>query len=101
MYDGGLSLQKERPPVSQETQRVKFLVELFSKSSRGVGAQPTDAAFLFCKAFFFVPAVAKKKALNNQQVQTTKKKVRCNRWLLKFPTLIGCFPRVFCAIILM
>jgi hypothetical protein len=42
-------------------------MELFSKSSRGglEGEEPfEESAFLFCKAFFFVPFAAKKKASN-------------------------------------
>ena len=39
-----------------------FCLAFFQKSERGVGAEPTDTAFLFCQAFFFVPFASKKKA---------------------------------------
>ena len=46
-----------------------FCLAFFQKSERGVGAEPTEAAFLFCQAFFFVPFASKKKAPNKYWLQ--------------------------------
>ena len=66
----GLLRQKKR---RQAGERLRYFVRpnlvfgrAFFKKLAGSGAGPTETAFLFCKAFFFVPFASKKKASSGE-----------------------------------